>query len=69
MIDIRCMSTLHAKVDPEAIVWEVKCDKCTRRRGVVTFHRWTWEQIQQAQAQGRDVVWPCLTPEGDSSTN
>lgn len=60
MIDMRCLTELHAKVEPAPLAYEVKCRSCTRKFNRPVFHRWTAEQIADASARGITVVWPTL---------
>lgn len=59
MIELRCLTHLHGKVDPH-ITYEVKCQWCTRKLNRPVFHQWTIEQIQDAQRRGIAVVYPLL---------
>lgn len=63
MIDLRCLTHLHGKVDPEDVSFHVKCGWCSRKRGTAVFHRWTLAQIENARARGLTVIWPCIDPE------
>lgn len=62
MIELRCLSHMHAKADPDNDTLEVKCSQCSRKYGKPIFHLWTWAQIIRAQTQGRTVLWPCESP-------
>lgn len=59
MIELRCVTHMHAKVDADEATFEVKCSQCSRKRGAPVFHQWTWAQLQRAHAQGRTILWPC----------
>lgn len=64
-VELRCLTELHAKVD-EALTHEVKCVSCTRKFGRPVFHHWTIEQMVEAHALNRKVIYPRIHRETDS---
>lgn len=69
MIDLRCTHHLHARIDPDEVEYHVRCQRCTKKTGVETSHRWTWQQVMDAQYKGHDVVWPCDDPEPEMTVS
>jgi hypothetical protein len=58
MIELRCNKVLHAKLDPDTLLLEIKCKDCSRAYKQPIFHRWRLADVIE-QAHNGEVVGIC----------
>ena len=69
MIEVRCLTHLHFKVEATALhdggqaIFQVRCQWCKNRLRRPTVHEWTLAQVRDARRRGRDVIWPIIRRE------